>query len=295
MSVFRLLPLILLAALAACTDPTYPVVTPAPDAMTRYYASAEAELLAAGKMRRDVLPIDAPYTNRDLVRNFDRIALFDEYSVIGGRYVQQETESMLRRWSGPVRVGTIFGDSVSAERVAADQRLVEDFTVRLADITGLDMAVTDEDSANFLVMFLNREEQREFAKALEKRYPFIEPAVLDAFRNSPPEIFCVAYAFASPARPAVYTAALVLVKAEHGPRMRESCVHEEMTQAMGLANDSPEARPSIFNDDEEFALLTRHDEMLLRMLYDPRLSPGMSRAEALPLLPLVAADAAGSS
>ena len=32
---------------------------------------------------------------------------------------------------------------------------------------------------------------------------------------------------------------------------------------MGLANDSPEARPSIFNDDEEYALLTGHDEMLL--------------------------------
>ena len=25
---------------------------------------------------------------------------------------------------------------------------------------------------------------------------------------------------------------------------------------MGLPNDSPDARPSIFNDDEEFALLT---------------------------------------
>ena len=44
---------------------------------------------------------------------------------------------------------------------------------------------------------------------------------------------------------------------------------------MGLANDSPDARPSVFNDDEEFAFLTRHDELLLKMLYDPRLRPGM--------------------
>ncbi len=74
--------------------------------------------------------------------------------------------------------------------------------------------------------------------------------------------------------------------------MRKSCVHEEMAQAMGLTNDSPNARPSIFNDDEEFAFLTRHDEILLRMLYDPRLKAGMESYEVIPLLPAIARDAA---
>ena len=60
---------------------------------------------------------------------------------------------------------------------------------------------------------------------------------------------------------------------------------------MGLPNDSPEARPSLFNDSLEFAFLTEHDEILLRMLYDPRLRPGMSIAEAGPLLPAIARDA----
>ena len=65
----------------------------------------------------------------------------------------------------------------------------------------------------------------------------------------------------------------MLIRAEHPPFTRLSCVHEEMAQAMGLPNDSPEARPSLFNDDLEFALLTEHDAILLRMLYDPRLGP----------------------
>ena len=103
------------------------------------------------------------------------------------------------------------------------------------------------------------------------------------------------YAFPDPVNPATYETALVLVKAEQGPRMRESCIHEEMAQAMGLANDYRNACPSIFNDDDEFGLLTTHDENLLRMLYDPRLTPGMSRAEALPFLPTIAAAAAGAS
>ena len=62
---------------------------------------------------------------------------------------------------------------------------------------------------------------------------------------------------------------------------------------MGLANDSPQARPSIFNDDEEFGLLTSHDELLLRMLYDPRFEAGMSAAEAAPIAREIATELLG--
>jgi hypothetical protein len=61
-------------------------------------------------------------------------------------------------------------------------------------------------------------------------------------------------------------------------------LHEELTQGLGLPNDSPRARPSIFNDDEEFALLTDHDELLLRMLYSPELRPGMTPEQARPVV-----------
>ncbi|MEZ5685909.1 MAG: DUF2927 domain-containing protein, partial [Paracoccaceae bacterium] len=42
-----------------------------------------------------------------------------------------------------------------------------------------------------------------------------------------------------------------------------------------------------------FALLTRHDELLLRMLYDPRLTPGMTEAEARPIVQTIAAELMG--
>jgi hypothetical protein len=69
-----------------------------------------------------------------------------------------------------------------------------------------------------------------------------------------------------------------------------ACIHEELAQGLGLANDDPQARPSIFNDDEEFALLTGHDELLLQMLYDPRLRTGMTAAEAAPVVREIAAE-----
>ena len=65
--------------------------------------------------------------------------------------------------------------------------------------------------------------------------------------------------------------------------LRKSCLQEEITQSLGLTNDSDRARPSIFNDDQEFAVVTEHDEMLLRLLYDPRLRTGMSAQEAMPI------------
>jgi len=70
-------------------------------------------------------------------------------------------------------------------------------------------------------------------------------------------------------------------------------VHEELAQGLGLANDSPAARPSIFNDDDEFALLTSHDEKLLAILYDPRLRAGMDVDTALPVVRILAREQMG--
>ena len=77
--------------------------------------------------------------------------------------------------------------------------------------------------------------------------------------------------------------------------LRQACLHEEITQALGLTNDSPTARPSIFNDDQEFALLTRHDELLLRILYDDRLEAGMSPEQAMPVARKIADELAPDS
>ena len=91
-----------------------------------------------------------------------------------------------------------------------------------------------------------------------------------------------------------YSSAVAVIRAEHPDLLRLSCIHEEIAQGLGLANDSPAARPSVFNDDEEFALLTRHDELLLAMLYDRRLRPGMRAEEAMPIVRQIAAELASA-
>lgn len=58
-----------------------------------------------------------------------------------------------------------------------------------------------------------------------------------------------------------------------------SCITEELTQMLGLVNDSEAVYPSIFNDKTPNELLTGLDYLLLRLLYHPRVEPGMQTKE----------------
>ena len=109
-------------------------------------------------------------------------------------------------------------------------------------------------------------------------------------RNMRRDTYCAVAAYAAGDNPNVYTAAVAVIRSENPGLLRLSCIHEELAQGLGLANDSPAARPSIFNDDDEFALLTKHDELLLKMLYDKRLRPGMTAEQVNPITRIIARE-----
>ena len=88
--------------------------------------------------------------------------------------------------------------------------------------------------------------------------------------------------------------AVAVIRSELPLLLRLSCIHEELAQGLGLSNDSPRARPSIFNDDDEFGRLTAMDALMLAMLYDPALTPGMGADEARPIVSALAAAQFGA-
>ncbi|MDW6003824.1 DUF2927 domain-containing protein [Vibrio mangrovi] len=69
---------------------------------------------------------------------------------------------------------------------------------------------------------------------------------------------------------------------EHGKLL--SCIIEESTQALGLFNDSEQAYPSVFNDRTPDDFLSPLDIILLELLYEPSLRPGMNQKSLEPLL-----------
>lgn len=259
----------------------------------RYYARVEARLLSQGLLRTDGGGPDTPFSKRQLVEDFVKIAAYDEYAVRGGRFVAQQTPSRIRRWDRPVRMAIHFGASVPADRRRTDRAEISRYVARLARLTKADIKLTDGPGANYHVLIMNTDELAAIGPELTRMIPGIDPATRAEVVALPRYTFCSVYAFSEQGRDNTYAAALAVIRDEHTPLMRRSCMHEELAQGLGLANDSPRARPSIFNDDEEFALLTRHDELLLQMLYDPRMKPGMDPDTARRVAEVLASELLG--
>jgi hypothetical protein len=220
-----------------------------------------------------------------------RIALFNEYLDTGGRLRAQDNVSRLRRWETPVRMAVEFGDTIPQAQRRADRAAVSDYVARLARVSGLEMSITEQ-NPNFHVLFLNEDDRAGLPARLRRLFPGITDTTLRAVTELPRETFCLVLASSARGGPG-YDRAVALIRGEHPDLMRLACIHEEIAQGLGLANDSPQARPSIFNDDEEFGLLTHHDELLLQILYDDRLKAGMTAAEAAPIARDIAREIMG--
>jgi hypothetical protein len=202
---------------------------------------------------------------------------------------------MLRRWQGPVR-WTVYAAPDERARVRG---LVGDFARRLGSLTGRRFEDTGAGPraapANLQVWVVPEE-----IDALLRAFPADAPGADEgtrAIRARIADFIGTWYAAAAspcaaqffnvdiPAAEAgTILGALVLVRSRLPDALLRSCIEEELTQAMGLPNDDAGVRPSIFNDEKEFGVLTAHDELLLRVLYDRRLAPGMTPELAMPVV-----------
>lgn len=236
----------------------------APAERRELFIAYQAEMQERGFLRTDVDPDDVPYSNERLAEHFRRIAFFnfpnDEVHV----------PKPLTRWQGPIRYA-VLGN-------AQDSAQVDQLMARIAELTGLDIMPSPESHANFIVLLMDERERR------AARSAFGDAETLAFFDSFVSAVFdCGAVADWSDDDPEI-TRALVYLHGELQGLYRRLCFQEEISQSFGLFNDDPTVRPSIFNDDDEFALLTRHDEYLLRILYDPRLRVGMTEEEAMPIV-----------
>ncbi|MEM7321031.1 MAG: DUF2927 domain-containing protein, partial [Pseudomonadota bacterium] len=250
--------------------------------LARYYQKVQSDLLTRGLLRTDGGGPDTPYDASDLERNFENIAFFEEYSRGTVEARGHRAGGLLSRWSGPVRFGAEFGPSVPLDQRDLDLANIRNFSARLGRITKHPVSYSSR-NANFHVFVTGEDDTAFVRERLKKLIPNITDSQLSLFEGLPRSFYCLVVAISGDGTPYNYTRAVALIRAEHPDLVRLSCVHEELSQGLGLPNDSPRARPSIFNDDDEFALLTSHDEKLLAMLYDPRLKQGMSADDARPV------------
>ncbi len=260
--------------------------------LARFYQRVEGDLLTRGMLRIDGGGPDTPYGADDLARNFEAIAFYSEYPDHTVTIRSPQTDGRLSRWAGPVRIQSEFAPSVAPDTRVADAALVDAFATRLARVTGHPISVVTR-KPNFHVFFAGKDDSAYVVKRLKELVPGISAPLLDLVANPRSNIDCLVFASQTPSAPFKFVRAVTLIRAELPDLTRLSCIHEEIAQGLGLSNDSPAARPSIFNDDDEFALLTSHDEKLLTMLYDPRLKPGVSAEDARPVVRIIARELMG--
>lgn len=102
---------------------------------------------------------------------------------------------------------------------------------------------------------------------------------------------CIAVAVNDPEQPGRISAGAIVVGTDISERVRKHCILEEMVQVLGLPNDACHYRPSLFCEDDYVMEMTPADRLLLQALYDNRLRPGMKRAEAMPIIRTILAEA----
>ena len=181
-------------------------------------------------------------------------------------------EERIRKFEEPVRV---FVDNRGAAARTADiAAIVQDIRARIAH---LDVAITsDRRAANLLVTLVPA---RDFAQTIRSRYG---AAAAKAIQNSlHPE--CLS-GIAKDRSYRIRRAEVILPADAEEFRFYD-CAYEELLQSLGLINDDSSVPWTMFNDDVQMGFFDVYDQYLINILYDPRIRPGMTKAEVEAALP----------
>ncbi|MEX0694546.1 MAG: DUF2927 domain-containing protein [Rhodospirillales bacterium] len=226
-------------------------------------------------------PVAADQKTDDLLRHFESVVFGSEIDgVEGADYIQ--------KWMSPVRVSMtsmqgkmLTGPGGKRELklsfVPPDKAyvaLVRKHLTTLVKVTGAKSEKSDEAKgkpANFMIKFVPR---------LAMGQPFladdVDPAILNKLAQPG-----VCYFLTRSVSTGAMFRALIVVNNELPPAQMDACLLEEMTQAMGLPNDSDIISPSIFNQNSTAQSLSNSDLLLLKTLYDIRLPAGTPKVDAM--------------
>lgn len=176
------------------------------------------------------------------------------------------SSGVLNKWQTPIRY---LIDDRTADKML-HRRMVRQHLGHLADITGLSITAAEFEKANLKIIFsdeasLETELQKDMG--LENR----------AFRaRIMHDSVCLGRIAVAKDGSIHHATVLIPVDRARAHAKLMSCVVEELTQVLGLANDSTDVYPSIFNDRSFNDFLTGLDYLLLKLMYEPRLKAGMS-------------------
>lgn len=199
------------------------------------------------------------------------------------------SESILAKWSDPVFY-RVVGDAAERD----DALAVVLLSAEIEEATGLTIRpATGATPANITVFILTQEVRdslgQQVADAVARGEIERADPTLQAWLSDE-NVACAASVRLDEDRIGAIIEGLVMVKGEADIDTRDLCVQREYLRAFGLSNAHEDVAPSILNPLDAQGKPTDQDFQLLSVLYDPRLTPGLTRAEAEPIAADVVAE-----
>ena len=257
--------------------------------LRKYYSRLEERKTSLGLLRQDGGGVDTPFDVDDIVEAFEQLAFYNEYDIDKNKLLPNSNAVSLAKWKSNTNILVRFGNSIDKKQKDKDLLEVNSLIRNLSEITNHKIEFSQQNE-NMYVVIANQEEIKALIGEIGLTRPEFDPTRIPIITQLPKDIHCMAMTSMSSEPNSAISSALVIIRSELPEIMRRACFHEEIAQSLGLTNDSHFARPSIFNDDDEFATLTKFDEILLRILYDHRLQPGISEKEAAQLVKQIATE-----
>jgi hypothetical protein len=214
-----------------------------------------------------------PHWQKDdyLMDSFIDIALKREYRI--------DEKTNLHRWQQPLKIfiKSEIGDPLLQKKLYAVQ------AKHLQSITGHRIYfVNSQQQANVLVVFTSLKRMKSNALKYTITTSDLEKVLKSAI--------CMASIESNKQSEITRGVILIPVDSTRQSGRFVDCVIEELTQVMGLPNDSTAVYPSIFNDRSIDSYLTGLDYLLLKIAYHPLLKPGMSEVQVRKKLPAILAE-----
>jgi hypothetical protein len=210
-----------------------------------------------------------------LVRDYERVA----FTGPGGRSQVPLTRSVL-----PARYGVITEDFMSAADRRASEHLVATVLQTLRVHAGIEVSLAHGDAMH-VVTFTDARYYPELAAMLRRNFA---PVAAESFIREMQATGC--WEMTGTQQPNVFAFGRLYVDVGRPNELQVSCVYRGLVMHLGLQGEL-RGGGGAFDRSRTTRGFTARDLAIIRMHYDPRLRPGMTAAEARPLLPAIAADA----
>ena len=255
--------------------------------LIKYYSRLEERKISLGLLRQDGGGTDTPFDVDDIIEAFEQVAFYNEYDISGDKLLPNSKAVKLAKWKSNINISVRFGNSVNKKQKDNDLLEINELIGILSQVTNHNIKISQQ-NINMYVVIANQKEIKDLISEIGLLQPEFDPQRIPIITQLPRDIHCMAMTSMNVQANSGISSSLVIIRNELPHIMRKACIHEEIAQSLGLTNDSHLARPSVFNDDDEFATLTKFDEILLQILYDHRLNSGISKREASQLVRQIA-------